>query len=406
MNTLRFRLDETFAPDKLACDWVLLDSLNAPLAKGRSRPNEWPAADAWIGIVASARARVLRLALPELPTQKFAATLAYAVETRIAGEPQQQHLFAGRRDADGKRPVVVIERAWLEAALGALATAGVLPSRLVAEGELPERPLDAWWWQRATAGGFVLLSEDALPLDDASAAPDLPTALVLALERSGAARPARLLIAGTEPTPEQQLAWARTLGLAIEYRPGWDWRELPAARFDTACDLHRLPAEGEGQKESDEPSRLWRQAAILFAFAAAVHLGATALDFARLSWRAAQLEKEARQLVPGGLTQPAGIPASAAAFRRLYAAARHAAGLPAAQDALPLLARAAPALAPLGEDALRHAHFASGKWTLDLPPLDGSRRQALGAALSRAGLYAIYAEQNDGLRILIEEQTP
>ncbi|CAG1004227.1 MAG: hypothetical protein F9K47_13045 [Burkholderiales bacterium] len=406
MNTLRFRLDEAFAPDKLACDWVLLDQHNAALAEGRSSPKEWPTADAWIGIVASARARVLRLALPELPPQKFAAALAYAVETRIAGEPQQQQLVAGRRDADGKRPIVVIERAWLETALGALATTGVPLSRLVAEGELPERPLDAWWWQRAAEGGFVLLSEDALPLDDASAALDPPAALVLALERSGAARPTRLLIAGTEPAPEQQLAWARALGLAIEYRPGGDWREIPAARLDAACDLRRLPAESERQEQAEEPLRLWRQAAVLFALAAGVHLGATALDFARLSWRAKQLENEARQLVPGGLAQSAGIPASAAAFRRLYAAARHAAGLPAAQDALPLLARAAPALAPLGEDALRQAHFASGRWTLDLPPLDGPRRQALGTALSRAGLNAIYAEQNGSLRILIEEQTP
>ncbi|MBI3148666.1 MAG: hypothetical protein HYZ17_09170 [Betaproteobacteria bacterium] len=406
MTTLYFHLDEHFGATKLACPWVLRAGDGAPLAEGLDEPASWPVATRYFGIIGAARARVLRLALPALPEAKFRAALGFAVETRIAGDPSLQHIVAGEREADGKRRVVVIEEAWLKQACAQLAASGIGAPTLVAEGELPAAPDAAWWWFRAAPGGFVLMGDDLLPLDDANPQPAPPAALLLALERSGKLRPARLLVAGALPTPEQELAWARGLGLAIESVSGWSWRNLPEARYGEvlALALPARPASLVAQQAT--PWRTWRLATWLFLAALGLQISATVIDYARLRWRVASLEREAGALLRERFSGVEAKPTVFAAFRAQYARARHGAGLAAAQDALPLLARATPALALLGESALRQAHYASGRWTLDLAPQEPALRQRLATALALAGLQVLDAEQGGGLRVMLQESEP
>ena len=83
------------------------------------------------------------------------------------------------------------------------------------------------------------------------------------------------------------------------------------------------------------------------------------------------------------LARDAGVPASedpAAAIARRHAEARHRAGLAAPTDALPLLARAAPALAALPAGTLKTATYADGHWTFDLAKSDDGAGGALGTA--------------------------
>ena len=406
MSTLRFLIEENFSPQHLDCAWVLYDAHGERLAEGHGPPRQWPGSQTQVGIIAASRARVIRVELPDLAPEKFAAAMAYVVETRIAGDPQAQRLVAGPREPDGKRQVVIVESAWLSAIRAALTEAGLQDPRLVAQAQLPDRAPDAWWWHRAAQGGFLLLGEDLLPLDEASLDLDPPATLLLALERSAPERPVRLLISGVEPSAEQQLAWARHLGLAIEYRASSDWKTLPPARLAAAADL-------QPQDDADSPvegrlanAKHWRRAAQLIFVAAGLHLLATAADFARMRWRETQLQSEARSLLKQHFPAAANAPDAITAFRLQHAAARHVAGQTAASDAWPLLARFAPALALLGEDALRLAHYGGGRWTLDLPVLSVAQREAFTTALQHAGLVGLYAEQSGGLRVLIEERKP
>lgn len=405
MKTLRFLLDENFGFDHAACAWVLVEG-SSMLSRGQGAPATWPHADTRIAIISAARARVLRLTLPDLPTPQFQAALAYAVETRVAGDPAAQYLAAGLREADGKRRVVVVERDWLRHALAALAGLGVRPQRLVAEAELPEVPPGAWWWQRAAVGGYVLVGDDVLPIDEAG--PDLapPAALLLTLERGSAERPRLLVVTGAEPSPEQQVSWARSLGVVIEWRGQATWQSLPEERLLAAQSLLPDTKLGSATTPPLPPTHSLRWMAAALIVAAALHTAAGIADYLWLRWRAHGIEKAALALLVEQFPEAQATNSAFAAFGEHYARARHAAGLPAPQDALPLLARTVPALAQLGDDKLRQAHFAGGRWTLDVPALEPAQRGQLTAALAQAGFSVIQAEQAGGLRLMLQETQP
>lgn len=405
MKTLRLLLDESFGGEHCACAWALIEN-DQLLERGRGGRQTWPQCDRALGVIGAARARVMRLALPDLPAAKFRAALAYAVEARIAGEPEAQRLAAGPLESDGKRRVVVSERAWVDQALRSLANEGLTLAKLVAEGELPEKPPEAWWWQRAGAGGYLLTGDDLLPLDDAGAEIAPPSLLLLALERGGARRPERLIICGDEPSSEQQLSWAQSLGLAIEWRPGGDPLLAPDNRFEAAQTLLVPLAKGGEERPEDRNRRRWRFAAAIAVLAAGLHLAAGLADTLRLALSVRALEGEASRLLAERFPEAEPVLGVYKAFREHYARARHAAGLPAPLDAIALLARAAPALAQTGESSLRQAHFSGGRWTLDLAPMGAEQRQRLLSDLRLAGFAVIYAEQANGLRLMLQENQP
>jgi hypothetical protein len=87
------------------------------------------------------------------------------------------------------------------------------------------------------------------------------------------------------------------------------------------------------------------------------------------------------------------------ALGRRYAALRHAQDLPAPDDALPLLARATPALAALPAGAVKSATYADGHWTLDLARPDAAAIADLDARLRAAGMPALVAPSATGTRV-------
>jgi len=91
--------------------------------------------------------------------------------------------------------------------------------------------------------------------------------------------------------------------------------------------------------------------------------------------------------------------AAAQAIARQYSAARHRASQSAPVDALPLLARAAPALSSLPAGALRSARYAGDAWTLDLVELDAATLSRLERRLGDAGLDALAAPASGGTRM-------
>jgi hypothetical protein len=65
---------------------------------------------------------------------------------------------------------------------------------------------------------------------------------------------------------------------------------------------------------------------------------------------------------------------------------------------MPLLARAAPALAALPPGALRTATWTAGAWTLELAPLDETVLAGFMQRLAGAGLSSLQARTASGVR--------
>jgi hypothetical protein len=78
---------------------------------------------------------------------------------------------------------------------------------------------------------------------------------------------------------------------------------------------------------------------------------------------------------------------------------RHAQGLPAPDDALPLLARATSALAALPAGTVKSATYADGHWTLDLLRPDAATIADLDARLRAGGVPALVASSASGTRV-------
>ena len=68
-------------------------------------------------------------------------------------------------------------------------------------------------------------------------------------------------------------------------------------------------------------------------------------------------------------------------------------------DALPLLARAAPALATLPAGAVKSATYADGHWTLDLALADASAVANIDARMRAAGVPVLTAPSPNGTRM-------
>jgi hypothetical protein len=131
-----------------------------------------------------------------------------------------------------------------------------------------------------------------------------------------------------------------------------------------------------------------------------LHLAATTGEWAKLrlsEWRTKQeLGTVARTL---GVAFDDDVPATATRITRAHATARHRVGRSADDDALPLLARAAPGLATLPAGTLKSATYADGAWTFDLARLDASPAALFERRLAAAGLATLKAATASGLRI-------
>ena len=149
------------------------------------------------------------------------------------------------------------------------------------------------------------------------------------------------------------------------------------------------------------PSRSFSLALALAGIAVGAHVIAT---IGTWLWQRASLTSTSQAIV--SLAHDAGArnataSDAATSIALLYADARHRAGLHAPNDAMPVLARAAPALASLPTGALRTANWTGGAWTLELGPLDDATLLALAERISATGLTALHAKTASGIRMRV-----
>lgn len=377
--------------------WALYDGAGRTMRVGSDRPAAWPAADTTEAVVAATQVRVATLLLPPVAPAQLASAAAFALEDQLAGPVEGQHLAASRQQGDGRVRVAIVARPLIAALAG-----GRSFSRVIVEPDLAE-PVAAWRWCADEERGFVRCPDgSAFSVDPPRRDAPLPAELALALERAARtdARPTGVRVDAN--VGDADLArWEHDTGIAFTRGEPWRWYEATPGAFAAATDLLQGAFALAPPTRKAERIRAFRWAAFLAGAALAFHIAASVGEWA---WLKVESLREARAWA--SLAAAAGIPpdqadtpaAAHAALVRRHAALRHAAGLAAPGDALPLLARATPGLAALPGGAIRRATYADGSWTFELTLADDAAMRAFDAQMRAAGVPALIAHTAAGTR--------
>ena len=392
MSTLRVLLDAAPAAGR-ADAWTLFDDVERVVQSGRGVPDEWPAAQRREAVLAAGCVRIVGLHLPPLTADRVSAAAAFALEDQLAGPADEQHIAVSSQHGDGNVEAIVANR-------NLIARLADDFDRILAEPALAPLPsLRHWRWYASAAGGGFVRKLDGSSF--ATGALDrVPAELALALEhatRSGNG-PAGVEMAFT-PEPTLRADLAPHAGAPFVTTPPWRWEASGHAAFAAATDLR----QGEFARAAPETRRLatrwFRWAAILAVLAISSHVTATVGEWISLRigiWRVGSALRD--------VARDAGVTSSedpAAAIAKRYAEARHRAGLAAPADALPLLSRAAPALAALPTGTLKSATYSDGRWTFDFSKLDAGAADRLQRQLAGAGLSTLAATNPSGSRMRV-----
>ena len=392
MSTLRVLLSAAPAAGR-ADAWALFDESECVVQSGRSAPDTWPAAERKEAVLAAACVRIIGLSLPPLSADRVGAAASFALEDQLAGPADEQHIAVSPQRPDGSVEATVANR-WLIASLASDF------DRILAEPSLAPHPTQQHWcWYASGAGGGFVRKPDgsAFAIGEHEG---VPAELMLALKHASREGNGPVGVETAFAVDEaSRAAFAQLAGTALQPAAVWRWETCGNTAFATATDLR----QGEFARTSTAAvrgsTRLFRWAAMLAAMAITVHVVGSIGEWLSLrvaDWRArTALASLARDAGVVGVDDPA------AAIERRYTDARHRAGLAAPADALPLLARAAPALAALPAGVLKTATFADGHWTFDLALAEATAVARLERQLAGAGLATLQATNATGARMRV-----
>jgi general secretion pathway protein L len=353
--------------------------------EGACAVREIPPADEITVVVPASRVAFARASLPRGPLAKLARLAPFAIEDAIAPSPDRVRTALVRDLGDGQWLVAVIDREWLERVLAELAAEGAGPDRIVAECALVPCEPGSWTVVWHGSGGFVVIDGGEAIALDASLDGRPPLALKLAADecrgRADAPRAVRVLAAGAAELPDLA-KWSESLHVPVAAGGRWRPETVDARRVATADLLAETTAPG--WHDSGWVARL-KPAALIAAIVLGVHTLLTVGDWVRLRYEAAALRTEAESQFRKAFPDAKAVVDPALQMGRGVAGLRRAAGEPDATDAIPLLARIAPALrdANLRAQAIKYER---GQMELELAVPAGESREALAARLRSPGI--------------------
>ena len=404
MTTLRVLIDAPPASGR-AQSWALFDDAGGLLRAGRDAPGAWPPADRTEAVLAASQVRIAALALPPLVPSRVASAAAFALDDQLAGPQEAQHLAVSTQEAGGRVRVVIAARSLVAALRDRATHSGLLAkvTRAIAEPDLAV-PHNGWRWCAAPhAEGFVRRTDGSAFPVSVAARHALPAELALALahaRRDGKAPPEVRVDA--DAADSDLARWQRETGVAFARGAAWRWFDAPAAAFTGAVDLLQGDFALTSPPAAGSHRLLFVPALVIAAAALALHVVATVGEWGALKFDGWRESREWSALAAGAGIAPeaATTPALArSAIARRYADLRHSHGMASPDDALPLLARAAPALRALPSGSVKSASYADAHWTLDLAHADAAAIAELDARLKEAGVPALFATSAAGSRI-------
>lgn len=396
MSTLRVLLSAPPSSARAEA-WALFDDAGRVVERGRSTPERWPAATRREAVLAASLVRLIALALPPMSPSRVAAAAGFALEDRLAAIDDKPAIGVTTPRADGTVVAAVTSRATLDAVTASTARfARVLP-----EPALAPAPPGWTWYASGAGGGFVRVADgSAFAAANGPAQGPLPPELAAALVQSARKGDAPREVAVAERCAADTLAaWRDATGVAFVAGEPWRWDAAPAAAFAAAPDLlDRVDVVVAPRR----PWTVFRPALAIALAALALHVVATIGQWTSLkydAWRTGRAIVAAAQ--GAGLGDATTPEAALSALARRDAELRHRAAQFAPTDAMPLLARAAPALAALPGAAVKSATYAGGTWTFELASIDAPTLAALDRRLLDAGLAPLQAKTAAGYRMRV-----
>jgi general secretion pathway protein L len=345
-----------------------------------------------VAILPAGEALVTDCEAPAKNAAKLAQIIPYALEERVADEIENLHFALGERDAaTGRVPVVVIERARIDARLAELRAAGLHPVALYSEASLlPAMP-----------GQMIgLLDNDSITLRLADGATQVLPALSIhdAFEMALASQPAPvpgleaaapglLLYAGHDEWQAHQNtvdAWRdRFTGVKVQLLPDGPLGVLaPAAAGSEAVNL--LQGSLAVASPLEQGWRAWRVAAVLAGVLLTLHVGSRVFELSRLKKTETELnagiEAAFRQAMPG---QQNAINARARVQQRLNEVRSGGGGA-----LLPALAALAVARNAAPSTTIEGINFRDGVLDLRVIAPDAASLDAIGQQLKAASWNA------------------
>lgn len=401
MTTLRLLIDAVPAAGQ-AFDYAVTDEAGGRVAqRGRGDAAHWPHTDRVVAIVAAPLLFAGTLKLPPIAAARLGDAVRYALDDQLAASTDSMHIAHAAQQPDGRVRAFALPRELMRAIVKEIPRL----SRIVAEPAL--FPADAdWHWTFDPQGrGFLLRADaSAVPVLASTAVPP-EIALAVGQARRASSAPPRIVAHGIDDASAPPTA--NVEGVDIVRGASWRWDgsgRIPADILQ-ATDLR--------QREFADAAMLRDRGVARRAFRPAITMALAAVAFCALAgiatWVYDRVDAWRDQRAAIALAHAAGtgadaqdFPSAIAAIARRYAEARHAARESAPDDALPLLARAAPALAAVPSGKWKRAVYASGAWTLEFSALDDATRDALIQRLVDAGLTALHAANAGGLRVRIQ----
>lgn len=380
MSLLRIRISLTDTPER--CQWTLVSDGQEPVS-GEGLITELPRRVDHVQLVIPApQVLITRLRLPEAARRQRGAVLAYAVEDRIAGEPDANQVsWIAAVDEDDV--VAVIDRQSLKVWCDALEAAGIHDFEVQSETLL--LPLPSGEWSIAWNGreGFIRCGVYEGSTTDCGDHETPPLALHMMLEaaQTQSLAPTSIGVYAVTPDAMPDLeVWSRKLGVSVRFAGTWGWRTvLPGA----GVSLVRARQSWRGF--SGIVARL-RPAGWILGAALAIHAIALLIDWSFLANERRvlrqQMETRFREIFPDAVA----VVDPSLQMRRKLAEARHALGQADEGDFLPMIETVASTTKSLPPGAVRTLSYESGRMTIELTAVDQASVQRIVLVLRQSGL--------------------
>jgi hypothetical protein len=397
MNTLRVLLAASPSRSRPA-SWALFDDAGRCVQRGTDGSDGWPRSDRREAVLAADLVRIIAIKIPPMPPTRLAAAAAFALEDQLATTRDAPTIAVSTQQSDGTVLACIAAR---EAIADVVAWEPPF-DRIIAEPALAPIHTGWTWYASGAEGGFVRRADgSAFAVGPNRAPSELPSELISALTQATRAGASPRLVGVAQTCDDATLArWTRDLGIPFARVAPWRWDGASLEAFAAAPDLR----VGEfGHAISAQPARiakLFRPALALVSLALLLQIGATVVEWA---WLKLDIWRTGRAIT--ALAREAGLPetespaAAANAIARWHADLRHRAGQAAPSDALPLLARAAPALSSLPPSAVKSATYAGGAWTIELGTVDVGALASVDRTLTGSGVTALQAKTSGGYRM-------
>ncbi len=368
-----------------SAEWVLREPRGRILSSGNNSFAEMPSADRVDVVVPASRVLFTRVSLPPANAAKTRQLLPFAIEDKLLANPESIHAVAGTREQNGETPVAVVDKSWVNQVMARLLEAKISPQSLVPETTLPPFPADGWSMVWDGASGFVRTGEmSGLSLDSGDGdGPPLGLTLALDEARAKNAAPKKIILLSPDNGHLTNfIGWTETLGVPVVAGGAWS----NAHANPQTSGINFLQGDFASSGNMSGALRLAKPLWIVAALIAALHIGATVVDWALLKQQKSALQSGMTERFKKTFPDTKVIVDAPLQMSRNLADLRRAAGQTDSSDFLPLLATYSNVITATAGARTTGMQYEKARLQIDVALPDAAAAESLRRQLEAAKL--------------------